>query len=74
MVAQSSDSTKVHELHINQTMDLQTPVTVEVEESGVYQVTIFSIRNNVGIVDSHVLHEEEVNVGNTSSLGKCTNS
>ena len=70
MVVQSSDSTKVHKLHINQSTDLQTPVTVEVE-NGIYQVTIFAIREDVGIVDSHVLHEEEVNVGTTSNtLGK----
>ena len=70
MVTQSSDSNKVHILYINKSTDLQTPVTVEVE-NGIYQVTIFAIRNNVGILDSHVLHVEEVNVGTTpNTLGK----
>ena len=54
MIAQSSNSSKVHILHVNQSMDLQTPVTVEVE-SGVYQVTIFAIRERTGIIGSSVI-------------------
>ena len=54
MIAQSSNSSEVHKLHVNQSMDLQTPVTVEVEESGVYQVAIFAIRKGTGIVGSYV--------------------
>ena len=52
MIAQFSS--EVHILHISQSMDLETPVTVEVEESGVYQVTIFAIREGTGIVDSYM--------------------
>ena len=64
MIAQLSDSSEVHKLHINQSMDLQTPVTVEVEESGVYQVTIILIIEDAGIVGSGVRVEyaEEVMV------------
>ena len=64
MIAQLSDSSEVHKLHINQSMDLQTPVTVEVEESGVYQVTIFAIREGTGIVDSIIVqyYSEQVYV------------
>ena len=51
IIAQLRDSSEVHKLHINQSMDLQTPVTVEVEESGVYQVIIFAIKKT-GIVGS----------------------
>ena len=65
VIAQLSNSSEVHKLHINQSMDLQTPVTVEVEESGTYQVTIFGIRDETGIFSSNVKHAEEVMVGTT---------
>ena len=47
-------------------MDLQTPVTVEVEESGVYyQVAIFPVTGTIGL---NVVCTEEVMVNmNTSS-------
>ena len=54
MIAQSSNSSEVHKLHVNQSIDLQTPVTVELEESGTYQVAIFAIREGTGIVGSYV--------------------
>ena len=57
MIVQSTHFNKVHKLHINQSMDLQTPVTVEVEESGVYQVTILK---NIGILDSNGTYVEYV--------------
>ena len=66
MIAQLIDSSEVHKLHINQSMDLQTPVTVEVEESGVYQVTIFVIKEKTGIVGSFVGHVQIV-VGDVTS-------
>ena len=47
MIAQSSSSSKVH---VNQSMDLQTPVTVEVESGVYYVVTIFPTREGTGIV------------------------
>ena len=52
MIAQLNNSSEVHKLHISQSTDLQTPVTVEVEESGMYQVAIFAIREGTGIVGS----------------------
>ena len=52
MIAQLSSSHEVHKLHINQSTGLQTPVTVEVEEDGMYQVTIFAIREGTGIMGS----------------------
>ena len=54
MIAQLNSSSEVHILHVNQSMNLQTPVTVEVE-SGIYQVTIFAIREETGIIDSYVM-------------------
>ena len=72
MVAQLSDSNKVHILYINKSLGSQIPVTVEVE-NGIYQVTIFAIRSNVGIVGSYVLYDEEVIVGTAPNIpGKCT--
>ena len=43
MIAQLSNSSEVHKLHVNQNMDLQTPVTVEVEESGVVFAQLYPI-------------------------------
>ena len=40
MIVQSAHFSEVHKLHVNQNVDLQTPVAVEVDEGGVYQVTI----------------------------------
>ena len=54
MIAQLNNSSEVHKLHVNQSMDLQTPVTVEVEKRGMYQVTLFAIRKGTGIVGSFV--------------------
>ena len=54
MIVQSANFSEVHKLHVNQSMDLQTPVTVEMEESGVYQVTI------LGILGSNGTHVEYV--------------
>ena len=70
MVAQLTSSDKVHKLHVNQSMDLQTPVTVEVE-SGVYQVAIFAIKEETGIVGSSA-YVSEVNV-NTDPQGRLLN-
>ena len=64
MVAQLSDSNKVH-INQNNMLDLQTPVTVEVEESGVYQVTIFAIKEETGILGSNVRYMEQVLVNAT---------
>ena len=71
MVAQLSDSNKVN---INQSMDLQTPVTVEVEESGVYQVTIFAIKEGTGILGSNVGYMEQVLVNSTITTTSHTTS
>ena len=65
MIAQLSDSSEVHKLHVNQSMDLQTPVTVEVEKSGMYHVAIFAIREGTGIVDSRSYVEYTVDMTTT---------
>ena len=45
-------------LHTNKTTDRQTPASVEVEGSGTYQVTIFAIRGERGILNSNVEYSE----------------
>lgn len=54
MIAQLIDSSLVHKLYVNKSRDLQAPITVEVEESGLYQVTVLAINEETGILDSGV--------------------
>ena len=56
------DNSDVHKLYINQSMDLHTPVTVPVERDGEYQVSIFAIREGMGILGSGVGYTEHVMV------------
>ena len=49
MIVQASNHSKVYS---NRSMDPHTPVTVEVERDGLYQVTIFPIREGRGILES----------------------
>ena len=56
MIVQSANSSEVHKLHINQSMHLQTPVTVEVK-NGIYQVTILE---RIAIIGSNAIHVEYV--------------
>ena len=60
MIAQLSNSSAVHKLYTNKTTDHQALASVEVEESGTYQVTIFAIRGETGILDSTVQHSVAV--------------
>ena len=52
VIVQSTNVSEVHKLYVNQSMDLHTPVTVPVERDGEYQVSIFVIREGMGIVGS----------------------
>ena len=55
VIAQLSSASEVQKLFINQSMDPYTPVTVEVEKDGLYQVTIFPIaEGSSGILESDV--------------------
>ena len=40
----------------------QGPVTVQVTVGGAYQVTVFPIREGMGILESNVVHTEEIAV------------
>ncbi len=54
VIAQLSNSSEVPRLYANKTTDRQTPASVVVEENGLYQVTIFAIRGERGIVDEYM--------------------
>ena len=57
---QISNSSQVHRLYVEQTT--HTTATVEVEETGVYQVSIFPLREGTGILDSNVEYTQQVSV------------
>ena len=56
IIVQLSNATEVQKLYVNQSTDPHTPVTVEVERDGPYQVTIFPITEGRGILDSNAEH------------------
>ena len=64
VIAQLSNISEVQRLYVNKTTDQQAPVSVLVEEDGMYLVTIFAIREERGIVDSNVEHRVELYVVN----------
>ena len=57
---QISNSSQVHKLYVEQTT--HTTAIVEVEETGVYQVSIFPLRQGTGILDSYVEYTKQVSV------------
>ena len=60
VIAQLSNSSGTHKLYANKSTDRQTPTSIVVEEIGVYQVTIFTIREEIGIVDSNVEYSKQL--------------
>ena len=60
VIAQLTNASELQKLYVNQSMDPYTPVTVEVERDGLYQVTIFPMREGRGILDSRVECTEHV--------------
>ena len=60
VIVQSANVNEVHKLYVNQSMDLHTPVTVPVERDGEYQVSIFAIREGMGILGSGVEYAQQV--------------
>ena len=67
VIVQSTDVSEVHKLYINQSMDLHTPVTVPVERDGEYRVSIFAIREGMGILVSTMQYMMGYSVGDTVS-------
>ena len=62
VIVRSTNVSEVHKLYVNQSTDLHTPVTVPVERDGEYQVSIFAIREGMGILGSGVEYTEHVTV------------
>jgi hypothetical protein len=69
VIVQLNDFSKMHKLYVNQSNDLQSEVIVPVEEPGEHYVSIFAFASEMGIVDSSVIYEELVYVGDTMSVG-----
>ncbi len=67
VIAQPSSASVMGKLYTNQSMDLQTPVTVQVERGGVYQVTLIAIRGERGILDSGVEYAEQIMMADVST-------
>ena len=40
-------------LYVAESLDLQTPAVVQVESEGIYQITVLSLRQSSGILNSH---------------------
>ena len=63
VIAHQNASSQVHKLYVGQsTADRQAPASVEVEEIGVYLVTVFAIRGGSGIVNVNVEYSELVTI------------
>lgn len=54
---------EVHKLHVNQSTESAGLVTVLVERDGEYQVSIFAIRDGMGILESKVEYTDQIIVG-----------
>ena len=62
MIVQSGILDKAHKVYTNRTVNCHTLATVEVEESGLYLVSILPILKETGITDSSVEYGEMVTV------------
>ena len=54
MIVHRNASSKMYELYTDKAVNRQVLASVEVEESGMYQVTIFAIKGERGILNSNV--------------------
>ena len=64
IIVQLNDIDEVYKLHINCTNEHLSPgpVTVQVEENGTYNVAIFPIMGENGIVDTTIVYSEMLSV------------
>ena len=65
VIVLSTNVNEVHKLYVNQSMDLHTPVTVPVERDGEYQVSIFAIKEGMGILGPTGQYNKIIVVGTT---------
>lgn len=62
VVAQMSNVSEVHKLYTGKSTDHQNSVNLRVGEDGIYQVSVFAIREGTGISDSTVEYTEQISV------------
>ena len=65
LIVHKLNSSDMNRLYTNESTGGHTPASVEVEESGMYQVTVFAIRGERGILNSIVEFRECVMVDTT---------
>ncbi len=61
MTVQINDIDEVNVLHINTTMDTQTPVTVEVRRNSEYRITVFPLQAGLGILSGMAFSQIIIN-------------
>ena len=67
VTARLGEASEVQKLYSNQSINPYTPMIVEVERDGLYQVTILAIVENRGLLDSIVIYSQWVMVDSMSS-------
>lgn len=68
VVAQMRNFSEVHKLYTNQSANRLNLVTVQVGENGEYQVTIFPMREGMGILTSNVEYTQQISVMQTTGI------
>ena len=63
MIAQQSNSNEIHKLHTGRTADDQMIVSIQVDDMGMYKITIFAIEGERGIIDSNIVYSGQWTVG-----------
>ena len=74
VIVQSTNASEVHKLYLYQSMDLHTTVIILVERDGNYKVSIFGIREGMGILGFYVQYTMVVTVGDASHESGIANS
>ncbi len=67
MIVQTNNVINIRKIYTNKTTDGQSPASVVVEQSGLYQVAIFAFEEGKGILDSRVEYTKVVRVMNGAS-------
>ena len=72
VTALSTEGVNVGRLYTNQSSDPQTPATVQLDRTGLYQVTVFPILGERGILDTSAEYSQQLMVGGMSSQDTTT--
>ena len=62
MLVQLRDFGEVHRLHTNRTTNQEARASVRVDQNGTYQVNIFAMSGESGIIGSNVEYTKEVTI------------